>query len=153
MMLHPSDCFFTAVLEGEGASSLVNCFSPGAAADILEVQLTSTVFKNDIEGIEYFDRTVASIKALTGVVPPVEEEQFNPFYLPCKMEKVDEVLDVDVKLDGWAFEGLDGNPYTIKHLRASDGDELLFEAALRYQQFKLPTYSELAEYHSKISIN
>jgi hypothetical protein len=81
-----------------------------------------------------------------------EIEEINPLYLPCRMDAVDEVLDIDVKRDIYQFEGLDGNPFTIKLIEAGDESSRL-EAVLRYRPFQLPGYMELSEAHQAVRIN
>jgi hypothetical protein len=147
-----AECYFIAKLEGEAASNLALQFSPGAALDIEQVIMSSDVFKTDIEGISFFDQTVTALKDFSGVSLEEEIEEINPLYLPCRMDAVDEVLDIDVKRDIYQFEGLDGNPFTIKLIEAGDESSRL-EAVLRYRPFQLPGYMELSEAHQAVRIN
>ncbi len=152
MIAPAADCYFVAKLDGEAASNLALQLFPSTALDVVQVMLNSDVFETDIEGMSFFDKMTATLKVFSKVSLEEELEEINPLYLPCKMDRVDELLDVDVKRDIYQFDGLDGNPFTIKLLETGDESSRL-EAVLRYKPFQLPSYTELAEAHQAVSIN
>lgn len=152
-MIVPERCIFVAHLEGETASALAQKLSPSAALDIAEMSIVSEEFDSDIEGMLYFDERVEELKQLTDLTRVEVREEINPMYLPVAMTQVDEVLDVDLRRDAYSFDGMDGNPFTIKLMNVDDGDERTIQARLRYKPFDLPGYMELVEEHGHVSIN
>jgi hypothetical protein len=152
-MITPERCVFLAHLEGESASLLAEKLSPTAALDIAEITIVSSEFDNDIEGMLYFDERTADLKRLAHVSEEDIREEINPMYLPVSMKEVDAVLDVDTRRDSYIFDGMDGNPFTIKMMNAGTGDQQTIQARLRYMPFDLPSYMELVEEHGQMSIN
>lgn len=150
-MNDPVPCFFTISAVDEAAHAVMGLLSPSVALDITEVSLRSDDFEHDIGALLEMDRSVE--EASLALPKVVVSENFNPLFLPVKMEKVDELLDLHAQTDAVRFTGMDGNPFTIKLVNVKRDGSTLITAKVQYHPFDLPSYSEIVEAHERTRLN
>lgn len=152
MIEAPTACFFTAKAMGEGAQAIMSEISPAAAIDIVELTLISTDFSSDIAALNSLADNVKHV----GDLMPDDlsiEEKFNPLYIPCAMEEVDQVLDIHLRNDSLRFTGFSGNPYTVKLIDMRKDDAPLVTFSAQFHPFELPLYNDIVEAHEHFRPN
>ena len=141
MIIAPTPCYFIVKAEGEAASSVISEVSPTTGADITTAVLVSADFEVDILAVNYMQKATDRILQTAGDVETVEK--YNPLYVPGPMENVDEMLNLDARHDGIRFVGMSGNPYLLKTLVATSGDQQVLSAKVEYRPFDIPGYSDI----------
>lgn len=151
MITAPTASFYILKADDEVASSIAAFFSEAAAADITRALVISRDFDSDIEATGALDGT---IKVLSSELPSLQlDEKFNPLYLPTKIEKVDEVIQLESQTGGYTFTEFGGNPYVFKAVEAKREDEPILVGRVQYHPFELPAYMELVDANSEVRLN
>jgi len=143
----PSACFFTIKVMDEAAQQLATEISPAASADITEVLLVSNDFEYDINALVDLDTAVNHVRqAISASNQQLSiSEEFNPLYLPAGLEKLDELLELQIRSDNFRFTGFNGNPFTIKLINVNSVDHPVLTAQAQYHPFNLPSYSDILQ--------
>lgn len=150
-----SNSFYVIRAVGEAAELITSVFSPGSMGDITDVTVLSKEYNNDIEPINEMDATLAIIKEGLGSTL-VENVSFNPLFIPMHIDELDDALDVEQKSDNVRFTAMEGNPYAVKTVDIKsgvDGDEDLIAGTVAYQQFDLPSYTDIIDKQTNYRLN
>lgn len=138
-------CYYAIHSKDEAAELIAAMFSPAVMVDIADVVVVSKLFDNDIEPIHEMDAAIEIItSAVAGEISA--EEQFNPLYLPNSSSELHDMFDtIDGRNDALAFVGMNANLFVVKLTQVNSAltDDSLISAVARYQQFELPSYSEI----------
>lgn len=153
MIIPPTECFYVVHTEGDAAECVAASFSEGSMSDIKQVVLVSEDFDSDIQATVSLDNTVEHVKRSMGPRDLTEKSTFNPLYIPSSLEAIESVFDNDVKLEGYKFTGLDGNPFTLKTVSLEDGQDGLLFGKVVCRPFDLPPYSEVISAHVNAKLN
>jgi hypothetical protein len=144
--------YYSIRCDGEGAQNITSEFmSDKVSNDITSVAMVSQTYSSDIQTLNEFDRMMAKMKALSGY-DGVKNTKFNPLYLP--VGKFADVLEV-VNVDSIKFTGMNGDAFAIKTVELTPFNEsspLLFGRAV-YEQFTLPSYSEIIKAEEQALLN
>lgn len=144
-------CFFVVKAMDEAAQLIASHLSPSTATDIVETTLVSMDFEHDISAVICMDEVIS--RTSEALPSSTVEQQFNPLFLPNKIEDIDELLELQPHLDAVKFVGLDGNPFTIKHSNLKIDDNVVLMGRAQYHPFELPPYVDIIDAYERTSIN
>lgn len=149
----PTDCYYMVHASGEAAEFVASTLSASTIFDIKEAVLISVDFTNDIQATVSLDATIELVKQQLGGLALIECEYVNPLFTPSSPEELDMVLDGDIRSDGVAFVGPDGNPFMLKMLDVSADNREIMRAKLSCKPFELPSYGEIMLDHANLKLN
>jgi hypothetical protein len=141
MITAPTPCFYMLKVEGEVAQQFVAELSPSSAKDIISAVLVSSDFDIDIAAVNSFDASITSMRALSPSADIVEE--YNPLYVPSGLDVLDQHMQSEQRGDAIRFVGMNGNPFILKTVEITQGDEPLISGKIEYRPFELPSYSDI----------
>lgn len=153
MIQPPVPCFYLFKVEGEVAKSVAEEISPAAAADIQLAAFISGDFDVDINAVKSLDAAITHVKTISLMDDAPSQEVYNPLYVPSTMEKIDEMLLLEPRADNIYFVGMNSNPYTLKTVEVSVGDEQVLAARIEYRPFEIPGYSDIVEQNKNARLN
>lgn len=145
MITTSAPAFYLIKTTGEAAELLSSLISPKTMLDIKTAIVVSTEFNNDIEPIHELDSAISTLREGLHSTELEQSEEFNPLYYPSSDERIDDVLEVELKSDRVSFNAMNGNPYHAKRIEIKAGEETTLEAAVIFQQFDLPGYETIME--------
>lgn len=151
MIEAPAPCFFTVRAVDEAAQIATAVLSVKAAADIVEVSMMSDDFEYDISALLDMDAVVKQTAAELHEIKV--DENFNPMFLPKKLNELDELLELQIRSDSIRFVGMDGNPFIIKTTSIKQDDSVLLTGKAQYHPFELPSYTDIVDADDQLSIN
>lgn len=127
---------------GEGAEVIAHAFSPGTVGDIEAVVMASRDYESDIDAVHRLDETLEAIRDGFSIELTCSEK-FNPLYVPCTIEELDEVLESDSKAEQVLFSGMNGNPFILKSTELVSEDQVVVRGHVSYKVFDIPSYETI----------
>jgi hypothetical protein len=140
-MITQAPCYYTCIAASQVAEAVVQHLNEGLVLDIESIGIVSKTYQNDVEPLvaiqnftEMMSEELINVKA---------ETEYNPLYIPSSQDTVDEVFSVESP-EKVEFTGMKSNPFAIRLDQITDARQnTIFESIVRYEEFELPTYSDV----------
>ena len=153
MITPPTDFFYVIQAIGEAAEAVTATFSPGTVSDITEIVMISDDFTDDIQATNGLDQTLSHVRQELLNQDLVEEAELNPLYKPSTPEELDAVLDSEPRSDNYRFIGMGSNPFIMKRIAISAGDQDVLLGHVSCKPFDLPSYGDIIAAQANVRIN